>query len=235
MFDLPIKLFVDCVDIATIARQAEREHIAGFTTNPTLMRRAGILKYEPWAKSAIISAKGKPISFEVIADDLHEIDRQARLIASWGENIYVKIPITDTHGKSMLPVAIHLSKDGIKVNVTGVLTRDQAWNAVSVLEDSAPVIISVFAGRIADTGCDPVEAMTYAMCTRSVPGNIEFLWASTREVYNITQAVQCGCDIITVTPEILSKLSFLNKALVELSLETVQQFYSDAVAAGYSL
>lgn len=230
MFDLPIKLFVDCVDIATIARQAERPEIAGFTTNPTLMRRAGIQKYEPWAKSAIISANGKPISFEVLADDFDQMERQARIIGRWGENVYVKIPITDTKGNSTVEVIRFVTKAKIKVNVTAVMTEDQHQIACDALVGTEGGIVSVFAGRIADTGLDLFN-FQWPVC----PPRVERLWASPRQIYDTVAAYRLGFAIITLTPEILSKLPFYGKSLTELSLETVQQFYTDAVAAGYSL
>lgn len=234
MFNLPIKLFVDCAHPGTIAKQAEKPYISGFTTNPTLMRREGVTNYAPWAKSVIHSAGGKPVSFEVLADDLGVMHAQARLIASWGENVYVKIPITNTKGQSTAPVIWDLAQQGVAVNVTAVTTIDQVCAARDALI-GAKGIISIFAGRIADTGKDPMRVVNAAVDMAANFDWIKILWASTREVYNILQADQVGCHIITVTPEILAKLPLLGKDLDELSLETVKQFYDDAVAAGYSL
>ena len=230
--DLKIKIFADGADPVKISQQAQLPYIDGFTTNPTLMRKAGIIHYATWAEIALESAGGKPISFEVLSDDFEEMERQARTIASWGQNVYVKIPITNTKGASSALLIQRLSHDGIKVNVTAIMTGEQIRTADIALANGAPSIVSVFAGRIADTGRDPCELLHFA---KAMGFESQLLWASTREVYNIIQAVEAGCDIITVPDDLLAKLPLLGKDLREFSLETVKMFFNDAIAAEYEL
>lgn len=231
--ELRIKIFADGALISQIQLQAALPYIAGITTNPSLMRKAGVISYGEWAERVLQASGGKPVSFEVLSDDFDEMERQARTIASWGANIYVKIPITNTKGKSSAGVIQRLSRDGIKVNVTAVMTEVQVYTANIALANGAPSIVSVFAGRIADTGCDAQAFMS------SVKGMMvseaELLWASTREVYNIVEAEKAGCDIITVPDDLLAKLPLLGKDLREFSLDTVKMFLNDANASGYTL
>lgn len=233
--DLKIKIFADGADKAQILRSRANPLIKGFTTNPTLMRAAGVTDYESFAREILEIVGGLPVSFEVFADEFAEMERQARKIASWADNVYVKIPITTTLGESAMGLASRLARSGVKVNVTAVLTLDQVQNAVDALAGGAPSVISVFAGRVADTGCDPVPIMARALELLSAYPNIELLWASPRELLNIFQANDVGCHIITATEGILSKLTSVGKDLSEYSLETVQMFYNDAARSGYRL
>ena len=222
-----IKIFSDGANLKDMLEIYYK--VDGYTTNPTLMKKAGITDYHTFAKEVLEWIKDKPISFEVFFDDLFEMENQARLIASWADNIYIKIPITNTKGISTESVIQRLSKSGIKVNVTAILTVEQGITAIRALSHAkTPGIVSVFAGRIADTGRNPENVIKLILNIMSTKPHIELLWASTRELYNIKQAEKCGCHIITVTPEILKKLSMLDKDLNELSLETVQMFYNDA-------
>ena len=231
-----IKIFADGADAVKMLENRKRGVVSGFTTNPTLMRKAGVLKYREFARLVLEQIPDMPISFEVFSDDFVWMERDAEEIASWGKNVYVKIPIQTTKGEYTLSVLKNLSNQGIKVNVTAILTNSQVRRAVSSLNDDVPAIISVFAGRIADTGVDPMPIMREAVfSTHSASDNFECLWASCREVLNIKQAEQCGCDIITVPNDILKKMEMFGKDLNELSLETVQMFYDDAKAAGYSI
>ena len=236
---LDIKLYADGAKIAEISSLAEDDSIAGFTTNPTLMKAAGIGDYLAFAMSALKVVDGKPISFEVFSDETEEMKTQAIMLAGLGENVYVKIPVTNTKGEFMGPLITDLSKAGVKLNITAVFTIQQVVDVVTALYNSGvdtPSIVSVFAGRIADTGIDPVPHMQAASCiVKSIP-NCELLWASPREVLNVIQANDCGCDIITATPAVLKKLhTSYGKDLEQFSLETVQMFYNDAKAAGYKL
>lgn len=233
--DLKIKIFADGADKAQILRSRANPLIKGFTTNPTLMRAAGVTDYESFAREILEIVGGLPVSFEVFADEFAEMERQARKIASWADNVYVKIPITTTLGESAMGLASRLARSGVKVNVTAVLTLDQVQNAVDALAGGAPSVISVFAGRVADTGCDPVPIMARALELLSAYPNVELLWASPRELLNIFQANDVGCHIITATEGILSKLTSVGKDLSEYSLETVQMFYNDAARSGYRL
>jgi transaldolase len=236
MQTLKIKLFADGADLQSIIKLSKESQIKGFTTNPTLMRKAGVQDYTAFAKEALSVIKDKPISFEVFSDELNEMEEQARKIASWGDNVYVKIPITNTKSESTFPIIKSLSHSGVKVNVTGVFTLDQTAKAAGALMGGSPSVISIFAGRIADTGRNPSPIMKNAldMCVKMEP-NIELLWASPRELYNIIEADQVGCHIITVAHDILNKLNLLDKNLTLFSLETVQMFYNDAKKAGYTL
>jgi transaldolase len=233
--ELKIKLFVDGADLKQIREAASNPIVSGCTTNPSLMKSSGITDYETFAKNVLFNVMGLPVSFEVFADDFPEMDRQACKIASWGENVYVKIPVTNTRRESSMPLIRGLSKAGIKVNVTAVLTLEQVRDAAMALTGGAPSIISVFSGRIADTGRDPVPMMEAAAAMVSDCLNIELLWASSREVLNIFQANDAGCDIITVTADLLAKLKTVGKDLAQYSLETVQMFHDDAVKSGYVL
>lgn len=230
-----LKLFGDGASLADFSRLYDQGDVTGFTTNPTLMFKAGIKDYADFARQLITLIPDMPLSFEVFSDDFVEMERQARLIASWGENVYVKIPITNTKGQSSLPMARALAADGVKLNITAMLTLEQVAEAIEVLADDTPAILSIFAGRIADTGIDPVPVMRAAVAMASRKPLAEVLWASTREVLNVYQAAECGCHIITATPDILKKLDMAGKDLGELSLDTVAMFRTDAVAAGFSL
>jgi transaldolase len=230
-----IKLFADGANAGEMLEAYKHGIVSGFTTNPTLMRKAGVDNYELFAKAAIKSIPNLPISFEVFSDDLVNMEREARIIASWGKNVYVKIPVTNTKGESTIPLIKKLSTEKIKLNVTALLTVKQVAEVTAALSPKTPAIISVFAGRIADTGISPIPIMKDALKIVKPKSNIELLWASTRELLNIFQAETIGCHIITVTPDILKKIPGIGKDLTQLSLETVQMFYNDAKAAGYKI
>jgi transaldolase len=233
--DLKIKLFADGADLTGILKMAELPYIKGFTTNPTLMRKAGVTDYVAFARQVLDVITDRPISFEVFSDEFPEMERQARLINTWGSNVYVKIPVTNTRREPAYDLIRKLSNDGIKVNVTAVMTLEQVRAITQALSADVASVVSVFAGRIADTGCDPMPMMAEAVTIlRSTP-NAELLWASPRELLNIIQADQVGCHIITATNDILAKLKLLGKDLSDFSLETVKMFYDDAQAAGYQL
>jgi transaldolase len=237
MFEkLRVKVFCDAGLPGSVARHAADPRIQGFTTNPTLMRASGVTDYRAFAEETLALVGQKPISFEVLEDTLEGIERQARIIASWGDNVYVKVPVTNTQRVSCADVVRRLSRDGVKVNVTAVFTHEQVAQMLSALEGGAPSVVSIFAGRIADAGIDPVPHMKRArsMC-RAAGEQIELLWASPREVFNVVQADDAGCDIITLTDGLLAKLPSLGKDLTEFSQETVQMFRNDAVAAKYDL
>jgi transaldolase len=227
--DLSVKLFADGADLDGILALAADERIAGFTTNPTLMWKAGLTEYEDFAQRLLERITRHPISFEVFADDPDEMRRQARLIASWGENVYVKIPVTTTNGESMAPLVRELSEDGVKVNVTALFTTGQVEVITAAVRDS------VFAGRIADAGVDPIPIMARAVDIMVDAPRAELIWASPREVLNVVQADQIGCHVITMTHDLLAKLSSLGKDLDQFSLETVQMFRRDAISAGFTL
>lgn len=224
-----VKIYSDGADLEQM--RAIYDRVDGYTTNPTLMRKAGVTDYEHFAKAAL-EIIDKPISFEVFSDDFDDMERQARIISGWGKNVYVKIPITNTKGHSSEYLIKELSKSGVKVNVTAVFTREQIRGICTVL-NAAPAIVSIFAGRMADTGVDPMTLCRQAKSLLLM--NVEVLWASTRELLNIKQAEEAGCDIITVSPDLLKKLDLFGKDLTQYSLETVQMFYNDAKAAGYQL
>jgi len=230
-----IKIFTDASTIAEIRKFTAEPWVAGFTTNPTLMRKGGATDYRAFAMEAISASGGKPLSLEVVADDLETMTSQGLLMGSWGPNVVVKIPITTTQGESCLPVVRELLDANLKVNVTAILTDEQVVDVVNTVRGTDDVIVSVFAGRIADTGIDPVPLMTrYVEWLAHLP-NVQLLWASPREVLNIVQAADCGCDIITATPDVLKKLDTLGKDLATFSLETVQMFYDDALSAGLQI
>jgi transaldolase len=232
---LKIKLFADGADLAGMKEMYANPMIKGFTTNPTLMRKAGIQDYRAFALQVIAAIPDRPLSFEVFADDFDEIDRQAREIASWGKSVNVKIPVTNTKGEFAGPIIKTLSAAGVSLNVTAVMTLDQVQNITDCLAAHVPSIISVFAGRIADTGIDPVPLMAEAVKIMRVKPKSELIWASPRELLNIFQADAIGCHIITATNDILKKLSLVGKDLDKYSLETVEMFYKDAQAAGYQI
>jgi transaldolase len=231
-----LKIFADGAALAPMLELAKNPRIAGFTTNPTLMRKAGISDYRAFAKEVLASIRDKPISFEVFADEWAEMKRQAREIATWGDNVYVKIPITNTRGEPAAPLIRELTDVGVKLNVTAICTLDQVRQTAQALRGGAPSVVSVFAGRIADTGRDPIPLMREALTICREGGrHIELLWASPRELLNIVQAAEIGCDIITVTNDVLAKLPTIGKDLAQFSLETVQMFFRDAQAAGFKL
>ncbi|MDO8307698.1 MAG: transaldolase family protein [Actinomycetota bacterium] len=230
-----IKVFTDASTIPEVRGYASEPWVSGFTTNPTLMRKGGVTNYREFAIEAIEAAEGKPLSLEVVADDLVTMTKQGLLLGSWGSNVNVKIPITTTSGQSCLPVVRELLDAGVDVNVTAMMTDGQVADLVEILGDDDAVFVSVFAGRIADAGIDPVPVMKrYAQWLEPLP-KAELLWASPREVLNIVQAAECGCDIITVTPDLLRKLDLLGKDLADFSLETVRMFYDDALSAGLEI
>lgn len=233
--DLKIKLFADGADKASIVSLSQNPAIAGFTTNPTLMRKSGIQDYEGFARSVLEIITDRPISFEVFSDDFSEMKRQAVKIAAWGKNVYVKIPVTNTRGEFASDVIKSLARDGVKLNVTALMTLDQVKRVAGDLDSTVPACISVFAGRVADTGVDPSPIMREAVeYLRSHP-LFELIWASPRELLNIFQADAVGCHIITATPDILKKLELVGKDLDEYSLDTVKMFHGDAAAAGFTL
>jgi transaldolase len=233
--DIQTRIFADGADLDGILALAEDPNIAGFTTNPTLMWKAGLTDYADFAQRLLERITTHPISFEVFADDADEMRRQARLIASWGDNVYVKIPITTTGGESMAPLVRELSEDGVQVNVTAMFTTAQVELITAAVKDGAPSYQSVFAGRIADAGVDPVPIMANAVEVMKAAPKSELIWASPREILNVVQADQVGCHIITVTHDLLKKLPLLGHDLDQYSLETVQMFHRDAVSAGFTL
>jgi len=234
--DLRIKVFADGADKNGLLELNRNPLVRGMTTNPTLMRKAGIADYESFAREVLETIRDKPISFEVFADDFPEMRRQALKIRSWQDNVYVKIPITNTRGDSAMPLVRELTREGVKINVTAMLTLAQVRGVSEALNPSVPAIVSVFAGRIADTGVDPVPLMRAAMALLDELPQAELLWASVREVLNIFQADSCGCDIVTVTHDILEKaLKIAGRGLAEMSLDTVKMFAADAGAAGFRL
>ncbi len=235
MKNMNVKIFADGADKKSMQEMYDKDFISGLTTNPTLMKNAGIDNYESFCREILGFIKSKPISFEVFSDDFDEMYRQARIINSWADNIYVKVPISNTKGEFSYELVNKLSNEGVKVNVTAIMTKKQIDNTFSALSRDCPAYVSVFAGRIADTGQDPINIMKYAVeKTHDLPG-VEIIWASPRELLNIVQADQIGCQIITVTPDILKKISKIGYSLDDYSLDTVKMFYDDAVSAGYTL
>jgi len=233
--ELKVKLFADGADVATMESLYANPLIQGFTTNPTLMRKAGIADYQAFAKEILSVIRDRPVSFEVIADEFIDMERQAHLIAEWGPNVYVKIPITNTRGQSSCDLLRLLSRHGVKINVTALLTLDQVRDASEALAGGPPSSISVFAGRIADTGCDPVPVMAAAVRLLRKHPQMELIWASPRELLNVFQADAIGCHIITATSDILKKLPLVGKDLTAYSRETVRMFYDDARSSGFEL
>jgi transaldolase len=230
-----VKIFADGADLEAMLTLAKTPGIAGFTTNPTLMRASGVTDYEGFARKLLEQITDKPISFEVFADDHDEMLRQARIIASWADNVYVKIPVTDTRGGSTAAVVRELAGSGVHLNVTALMTVPQVAVMATALDSGPAAIISVFAGRVADTGRDPVPLMQTALAAMAPYPHLELLWASPREILNVRQADDIGVHIITVTPELLKKLSLFGHDLDTFSLETVRMFHNDAAAAGFLL
>ncbi len=233
--DLTVKIFADGADKNGMLEMYEKEHIKGLTTNPTLMKKVGITDYRAFCKDILVTVTDKPLSFEVFSDDFDEMERQAIEIASWGDNVYVKLPITNTKGEYCYDLVEKLVKEKVKVNVTAIMTLDQVQNVADRLDPEVPSYVSVFAGRIADTGIDPLPIMETAVQILSLNATAELIWASPRELLNIFQADAIGCQVITVTNDILNKLSFVGYDLDEYSLDTVKMFYNDAVSAGFKL
>ena len=233
--DLRVKLFADGADLDVIARMAANPMIRGFTTNPTLMRKAGVVDYAGFAREVLAIVPDRPVSFEIFTDDFEEMERQAIEIASWGENVYVKIPVTNTRAEPSDALIQRLSTAGVKLNVTALLTLEQVARVVDSLAGGVSCFVSVFAGRIADTGRDPVPMMRQAVeLLRARPGS-ELIWASPRELLNVFQADEVGCQIITATADVLAKLALVGKDLDEYSLDTVKMFRHDAESAGYTI
>lgn len=234
--DLKIQIYADGADKAGILDLYAKPYIKGLTTNPTLMKKAGIKDYEAFARDILQTVTAKPISLEVFADDFPEMKRQALKIASWGRNVYVKIPITNTRAESAVPLIKELAAEGVRLNITAILTLEQVRGVAAVLNPQVPSVVSVFAGRVADTGVDPMPLMRASREALAGQPKAELLWASVREVLNIIQAEQCGCAIVTVTHDVLAKAAkMLGTDLAALSLDTVKMFASDAAAAGYQL
>ncbi len=233
--DLRVKVFADGADLAGMIEMRANPLIRGFTTNPTLMRKSGVSDYRAFARAVLAAIPDRPINFEVLSDDFELMYRQAAELAGWASNVFVKIPITDTHGRSSGELLRRLAAEGIRLNVTAILTNEQVAMAAEAVSASPAAVISVFAGRIADTGRDPVPLMTQALEILRPYPNIELLWASPRELLNIFQADEIGCHIITATTDILKKLDLVGKDLSEFSLETVQMFVRDAELAGLEL
>jgi transaldolase len=229
------RIFADGADLEGILALSADSRIAGFTTNPTLMRRAGLTDYADFARRLLNRITRHPVSFEVFADDPDDMRRQARIIDSWGENVYVKIPVTTTSGAPLAPLVRELSESGVKVNVTALLTVAQVSLIATAVKDGAPSYISVFAGRIADAGTDPLPIMSRAVEIIDDAPRSELIWASPREILNVVQANEIGCDIITITHDLIKKLDSLGKSLEQYSLETVRMFHRDAAAAGFEL
>jgi len=233
--NLKVKLFADGADKAGMLEMAAKPFIQGLTTNPTLMRKAGITDYKAFALDILKVIPSKPISFEVFSDDFAEMEKQAIQIAGWGENVYVKIPVTNTKGRSACDLVRNLSNRGIKLNVTALMTLKQVREVAASLDPTVPSYISVFAGRIADTGVDPVPLMHEAVRMLVTMPKAELIWASPRELLNVFHADSVGCHIITVTNDVLKKLELVGKNLDDYSLDTVKMFYNDAVAAGFRI
>jgi transaldolase len=233
--DLKVKIFGDGAELDGMVSLAREPYIKGFTTNPTLMRKAGITDYRAFAREVVAAIPDKPISFEVFSDEFDEMERQAGEIATWGDHVYVKIPVTNTRREPAYDLIHRLSHGGVKVNVTAIMTLDQVRQVVDALQGGAPSNVSVFAGRIADTGRDPLPIMAEAVELLQREPAAELIWASPRELLNIFHAEEIGCHIITVTPDILKKLSLLGKDLTDFSLDTVKMFHEDAEKAGFTL
>jgi transaldolase len=234
--NLKVKIFSDGADLKSMIEMNGNPTVQGLTTNPSLMKKSGVTDYRAFCKEVLSHVKEKPVSFEVFADDFKEMERQALEIATWGKNVYVKIPITNCEGQSTIPLIKSLSQRGISLNVTALLTLTQVNETAQALKGGAPSIVSVFAGRIADTGRDPIPMMqaSVEICADADP-KMELLWASSREVLNIIQADRIGCQIITVTADLIRKLPMLGKDLTQLSLETVRMFKQDSDSAGFVL
>ena len=232
---LRIKVFADGADLEGMLALAQDPLISGFTTNPTLMRRSGVSDYETFAKEVLAAVTEHPISFEVVADDFEEMRRQARVLASWGANVFVKIPVTNTRGESSAELIRELSLEGLQLNVTAILSLRQVWTVAKALTESPGAVVSVFAGRIADTGRDPVPLMVAALEILTDLPQAELLWASPREILNVVQADGIGCDIVTVTHDLLKKIGGLGRDLEDVSHDTVVMFHDDAQQSGLAL
>jgi transaldolase len=233
--ELKIKIFADGADFDSIVKLSSNPIVKGFTTNPSLVRKAGVTDYEEFGRKLLAAVPNRPVSLEVFADEFAEMARQARAIATWGPNVNVKIPVTNTKKEFSGDLIRELSEDGVVVNVTAILTLDQVRRVTACLSPKTPAIVSVFAGRIADTGVDPVPLMAEAVSILQARPKAELIWASPRELLNIFQAEEIGCHIITVTNDILNKLSLVDKDLEAYSLETVEMFRRDALAAGFTI
>jgi transaldolase len=233
--DLKVQIFADGADKAGMLEMYNKSYIKGLTTNPTLMKKAGIANYSAFCKEVLKEIKDKPVSFEVFSDSFDEMELQAMEIASWGENVYVKIPVTNTKSETCYSLIKKLSDKKVKLNVTAIMTLTQVRDVVASLNPNVPSYVSIFAGRIADTGRDPVPMMAEAVEILKVAPAAELIWASPRELLNIFQADEVGCQVITVTNDILKKLTLLGYDLDNYSLDTVKMFYNDALAAGYSI
>jgi transaldolase len=230
-----VRIYADGADLESIVALAQRPEIAGFTTNPTLMRKSGVSDYESFARKVLDAITDRPVSFEVLADDADGMVRQARIVASWAPNVQVKIPVTDTRGRSSVDVIETLTGEGVQVNVTALMTLAQVEQVTAALAGTRGGVVSVFAGRIADTGRDPVPIMAEALAITGAMPNVSLLWASPREILNVRQADDIGVDIITVTHDLLAKLGLFGRDLDDYSLDTVKMFVNDAIAAGYVL
>ena len=233
--ELNVQIFADGADKAGMLEMYGKSYIKGLTTNPTLMKKVGITDYRAFCKDILETVNDKPLSFEVFSDDFDEMERQALEIASWGENVYVKIPITNTKGETCYSLVKRLVAHQVKVNVTAIMTLEQVQNVVDVLDPEVPSYVSVFAGRVADTAVDPVPLMAEAVLILKSKPAAELIWASPRELLNIFQADAIGCHVITVTNDLLKKLSLVDYDLNEYSLDTVKMFYNDAVSAGFKI
>ena len=233
--DLRVKIFADGAELAGMLALYRQPYIRGFTTNPTLMNKAGIRDYRAFAREVLSAIPDRPISFEVFSDEFDDMERQAREIATWGQHVYVKVPVTNTRREPAYDLIRRLSHAGVKVNVTAIMTLEQVREVTDAVRGGAPSNVSVFAGRIADTGRDPVPIMTDALEIMQAAPDAELIWASPRELLNIVQADAIGCHIITVTPDILKKLDGIGKDLAEFSLDTVKMFHDDARKAGFTL
>ena len=232
---LKIKIFADGANLEEMLQAHDSGLVKGFTTNPTLMRKAGVTDYEQFARSVLRKIRDMPISFEVFSDDIEEMACQARTIAAWGRNVYVKIPVTNTHGESTASIVRELSREGIRLNITALLSLSQVRDVCDALDERTPAIVSLFAGRVADTGRDPVPMMREAVQILRARPLAELLWASPREILNLIQADETGCHIITMTSDLLKKISLLGTELEVLSLQTVKMFHDDAAASRYRL
>ena len=233
--DLNVKIFADGADKAGMLEMASKSFVKGLTTNPTLMKKAGIIDYKAFALEILKEIKEKPISFEVFSDDFDEMEKQAMEIASWGSNVYVKLPITNTKGEPVYNLISKLASKNVKMNITAIMTLEQVKEVVNNLNPLVPSYVSVFAGRIADTGRDPLPLMIKSVEMLKVNPLSELIWASPRELFNIFQADQIGCQVITVTNDVLKKLDLVGKDLNDYSLDTVKMFYNDAKSAGFSI
>jgi transaldolase len=232
---ISVKIFADGAEVTNMIEMSKQSYIQGLTTNPTLMKQAGVTNYTEFAKQVLENIKTKPISFEVFSDDLTEMKKQAKIISGWGDNVYVKIPVTNTLGISTAPIVKDLSDQGVKINVTAVTTIKQVLEISNNLNKDAKSFVSVFAGRIADTGVDPIPTITRSLEVLESHTNCEVIWASPRELLNVIQASEIGCHVITVTNDIIKKLSLIDKDLETYSLETVQMFYKDANQSNFTI